>query len=49
MARILAERVAEVLWGPEAAQEFTVENDRDIRAAVQIFPELEEKLRGHGR
>jgi hypothetical protein len=49
MARILAERVAEVRWGPEAAQEFSVENDRDVRAAVRTFPRLQELLRAPRR
>ena len=40
IARILAFRVAEVRWGPEAAQTFIVRNDPDLRAALAAFPQL---------
>ena len=40
MARILALRVAEVRWGAEAGQAFTLQNDPDLRAALNSFPRL---------
>lgn len=44
IARILAARVAEVRWGPEAREEFLVQNDPDIRAALDDFSRLPELL-----
>jgi carboxyl-terminal processing protease len=44
LARILAARVAEVRWGPEAREEFLVRNDATIRAATERFPRLRELL-----
>lgn len=44
LARILAARVAEVRWGPEALEEFLVRNDNTIRVAVEQFPRLRERL-----
>jgi carboxyl-terminal processing protease len=44
LARILATRVAEVRWGPEARDEFLVRNDRTIRVALEQFPRLPELL-----
>ncbi|HEV8264337.1 MAG TPA: S41 family peptidase [Gemmatimonadales bacterium] len=44
LARILAARVAEVRWGPDAREEFQVANDPTIRAAVDRFPRLRELL-----
>ena len=45
LARILATRVAEVRWGPDAREEFLLRNDRTIRVAVEQFPRLSELLR----
>jgi C-terminal peptidase prc len=44
LARILAARVAEVRWGPDAREEFLVRNDNAIRVAVEQFPHLRELL-----
>jgi len=44
LARILASRVAEVRWGPDALEEFIVRNDGTIRAARDRFPRLRELL-----
>ncbi len=44
LARILAQRVAEVRWGPDAREEFLVRNDRTIRLASEQFPRLRELL-----
>ena len=45
LSRILAARVAEVRWGPDAREEFLVRNDNTIRVAVEQFPHLGELLR----
>ena len=44
LARILASRVAEVRWGPDAREEFLVRNDGTIRVAFERFPRLRELL-----
>ena len=44
LARILAARAAEVRWGPDALEEFIVQNDRTIRVAVAELPHLHELL-----
>jgi carboxyl-terminal processing protease len=44
LARILATRVAEVRWGPDAREEFLIRNDGTIRVALQQFPRLRELL-----
>jgi len=44
LARILATRVAEVRWGPDAREEFLLRNDRTIRVALAQFPRLHELL-----
>jgi carboxyl-terminal processing protease len=44
LARILATRVAEVRWGPDAREEFLLRNDRTIRVALEQFPRLSELL-----
>ena len=45
LARILATRVAEVRWGPDAREEFLLRNDRTVRVALEQFPRLRELLR----
>lgn len=40
LARILAARVAEVRWGPDALEEFLVRSSPDVQAAVEYFPRL---------
>ncbi|HEY7683817.1 MAG TPA: S41 family peptidase [Gemmatimonadales bacterium] len=40
LGRILARRAAEVRWGPESADEFTVHNDPDIQAAMALWDRL---------
>ena len=44
LGRILAARVAEVRWGPEAREEFMVRNDPAIRVAQEQFPHLPQLL-----
>lgn len=44
LSRILAARVAEVRWGAEAWDEFTVRNSVDVRSALGVFPKLKELL-----
>lgn len=44
LAAILAVRVAEVRWGPDAREEFLVRNDRTIRLASEQFPRLSDLL-----
>jgi hypothetical protein len=44
LARILATRVAEVRWGPDAREEFLLRNDRTVRIALEQFPRLRELL-----
>jgi len=44
LARILATRVAEVRWGPDAREEFLLRNDRTVRVALEQFPRLSELL-----
>jgi len=46
LARILATRVAEVRWGPDAREEFLLRNDRTVRVALEQFPRLPELLQG---
>jgi carboxyl-terminal processing protease len=46
IARVMAARVAEVKWGAEGRERFTVHNDPDIRAALAYFPRLAELLAG---
>lgn len=45
LGRILASRVAEVRWGSDAATDFVLKNDPDIRVAVAAFPTLAQSLR----
>jgi hypothetical protein len=47
LGRILAYRVAEVRWGPEAADEFALRNDPDIRAAMTHWDKLSALLGGN--
>lgn len=42
----LAYRVAEVRWGPEAADEFALRNDPDVRAAMHYWHRLPALLSG---
>jgi carboxyl-terminal processing protease len=44
LARILATRVAEVRWGPDARDEFLLRNDHTVRVALEQFPRLRELL-----
>lgn len=44
IAWLLAERVAEVRWGPDARVDFEVASDTDIKAAIRFFPRLPELL-----
>ena len=44
LARILAARVAEVRWGPDALQEFLVRTSPDVGAVTGYFPRLPELL-----
>ena len=44
LSRILATRVAEVRWGPDAREEFLLRNDRTIRVALEQFPRLPDLL-----
>ena len=44
LARILASRVAEVRWGPDAREEFLVRNDPVIRVALRQFSHMSELL-----
>jgi len=46
LGRILGSRVAAIRWGPAAGEEFLVQNDGDIRAAVPLFAKLPELLSG---
>jgi len=48
MARILALRVADVRWGPDAQTEFQLHNDPDIKASLPYFSRLPELLAGPG-
>ena len=45
IGRILAYRAALERWGPEAAEEFLVANDSDIRVALQQFSHIPALLR----
>ncbi len=38
IGRILADRVVEVRWGPEARDQFLLQNDADVTAAMGYFP-----------
>jgi carboxyl-terminal processing protease len=40
IGRILAQRAALSRWGPEAAEDFLIANDGDIRLALQQFPRI---------
>ena len=44
LSRILATRVAEVRWGPDAVQEFLVRTSPDVRAVTGYFARLPELL-----
>ncbi len=44
LARILAYRVAEVRWGPEAGEVFRLANDPDVRLALAQVPTLTQQL-----
>jgi carboxyl-terminal processing protease len=46
LARILAARVAEVRWGPDAYDEFVARTSPDVQAAIGYFPRLRELLAG---
>jgi carboxyl-terminal processing protease len=46
LGRILGSRVAAIRWGPAAGEEFLVQNDGDIQAAVPLFARLPELLSG---
>jgi carboxyl-terminal processing protease len=46
LGRILGSRVAAIRWGPAAGEEFLMENDGDIQAAVPLFARLPELLSG---
>ncbi|MGE0354473.1 MAG: S41 family peptidase [Gemmatimonadales bacterium] len=46
LARALAIRAVEVRWGREAAEEFFIQSDPDVQAAVKVFPMIGEKLKG---
>jgi len=48
MGRILAMRVADVRWGPDAQTEFRLHNDPDITASLPYFDRLKEILAGPG-
>lgn len=45
LARILAYRVTEVRWGPEAAEAFRLANDPDVRLAIDQVSTLPQQLR----
>jgi hypothetical protein len=47
MARALAARVAEVGWGPEAADDLFLRYDADVAAALGMFPMLGRMLSRH--
>ena len=46
IARRLAIRVVEVRWGRDAAEQFAITSDPDVRAAREYFPRLTELLSG---
>lgn len=46
LARILAARVIVFRWGPDAAEEFQLQSDPDLQAALRAFPQLPELLGG---
>jgi hypothetical protein len=46
LGRILAYRVAEVRWGSDAADEFRLRNDPDVRAAMRYWDRLPTLLSG---
>ena len=46
LARILAARVAEVRWGPDAYDELVEHSSPDIQAALGYFPRLQALLAG---
>jgi hypothetical protein len=48
MARMLAMRVADVRWGPDAQAEFRLHNDPDLRASLPYFDRLPELLAAPG-
>ena len=47
LARILAARVAEVRWGPDAYDELVARSSPDVQSAIGYFPRLQELLAGH--
>jgi len=48
IGRILAARVVEVRWGPQALDEFLLQIDADVTAAMGYFPRVLELLKGPG-
>ena len=46
LGRILASRVTEVRFGAEGEEEFLLQNDPDIRAALTYLPRLPKLLKG---
>lgn len=44
ISRVLAARVAEVRWGPDAYDEFLSRTSSDVQAALGYFPRLHELL-----
>jgi carboxyl-terminal processing protease len=44
ISRVLAARVAEVRWGPDAYDEFLSRTSSDVQAALGYFPRLQELL-----
>jgi carboxyl-terminal processing protease len=47
LGRILAYRASEVRWGPQAAEEFLLRNDPDLRAAGNYTNRINEELSAH--
>lgn len=45
LGRIMAYRVAEVRWGPEAAERFRLANDPDVQLALKQIPSLQQLLK----
>lgn len=48
IGRIMAARVVEVRWGPEALDEFLVQTDAGVASAQEHFPRVLEILKGPG-
>ena len=46
LGRILAYRVTEVRWGPDAVEEMALRNDPDLRAASNYTNRISEELSG---